>query len=79
MSDNTALGPGREFDVIRELVRRWGSAAHGIGDDAAVLDVPPGTRLVASTDATVEGVHFRTGWLTPTEIGFRAATAALRR
>lgn len=77
MSDNIALGPGREFDVIRDLVRRWGSAAHGIGDDAAVLDVPPGARLVASTDATVENVHFRRGWLSATEIGYRAATAAL--
>jgi thiamine-monophosphate kinase len=75
--DNTPLGPGREFDVIRDLVRRWGTAAHGIGDDAAVLDVPAGARLVASTDATVEDVHFRRGWMTPTEVGFRAATAAL--
>ena len=77
MSDTTALGPGREFDVIRDLVKRWGTAAHGIGDDAAVLDVPAGARLVVSTDATVENVHFRRGWLTPSEIGFRAATAAL--
>lgn len=77
MSDSIPLGPGREFDVIRDLVRRWGSAARGIGDDAAVLDVPAGTRLVASTDATVENVHFRREWLSPTEIGYRAATAAL--
>jgi len=77
MSDSISLGPGREFDVIRDLVRRWGSAAHGIGDDAAVLDVPVGTRLVASTDATVENVHFRREWLAPDEIGYRAATAAL--
>ena len=77
MSDTIPLGPGREFDVIRDLVRRWGTAARGIGDDAAILDVPLGTRLVASTDATVENVHFRRTWLTPEEIGYRAATAAL--
>lgn len=77
MTDSIALGPGREFDVIRDLVGRWGPAAQGIGDDAAVLDVPAGTRLVASTDASVENVHFRRSWLTPTEIGYRAATAAL--
>lgn len=77
MSDTISLGPGREFDVIRDLVRRWGSVARGIGDDAAVLDVPAGSRLVASTDATVENVHFRRAWLTPTEVGYRAATAAL--
>jgi len=77
VSDTIPLGPGREFDVIRDLVRRWGTAAQGIGDDAAVLDVPLGTRLVASTDATVENVHFRRAWLTPEEVGYRAATAAL--
>ena len=77
MSDSISLGPGREFDVIRDLVRRWGDSARGIGDDAAILDVPPGCRLLASTDATVENVHFRAGWLEPREIGFRAAAAAL--
>lgn len=77
MSDTLSLGPGREFDVIRDLVRRWGPAARGIGDDAAVLDVPAGTRLVASTDASVENVHFRRPWLEPPEIGYRAAAAAL--
>ena len=77
MSDSISLGPGREFDVIRDLVRRWGSAARGIGDDAAILDVPAGSRLVASTDATVENVHFRRAWLEPAEVGYRAATAAL--
>jgi thiamine-monophosphate kinase len=77
VSHTVALGPGREFDVIRDLVRRWGSAARGIGDDAAILDVPAGSRLVASTDATVENVHFRRAWITPSEIGYRAATAAL--
>jgi thiamine-monophosphate kinase len=77
VSNSTALGPGREFDVIRDLVRRWGDSARGIGDDAAILDVPAGSRLLASTDATVENVHFRGGWLEPGEIGYRAAAAAL--
>lgn len=72
-----ALGPGREFDVIREMRSRWGSIAAGIGDDAAVLDVPRGDVLVASNDTSIEGRHFRRGWLTPHEIGYRAVTAAL--
>jgi thiamine-monophosphate kinase len=71
------LGPGREFDAVRALLARWGDAARGVGDDAAVLDVPAGERLVASTDASVEDVHFRRGWLAPDEIGWRAATGAL--
>jgi len=77
VSDTIPLGHGREFDVIRDLVHRWGDTARGIGDDAAVLDVPTGSRLLASTDATVENVHFRDGWLEPREIGYRAAAAAL--
>ena len=73
----TPLGPGREFDAIREMQRRWGAAAQGLGDDCAVLDVPAGERLCVSTDSSVEDVHFRRGWLAPAEIGYRAAIAAL--
>jgi thiamine monophosphate kinase len=72
-----ALGPGREFASIARWVRQWGARAHGIGDDAAILDVPTGTRLVVSTDTTTEDVHFRRAWLAPIEIGWRAAMAAL--
>lgn len=77
MSRHVTMGPGREFDAVRALLERWGPAAVGIGDDGAVLDVPVGSRLVVSTDTTVEDVHFRQGWLTPHEIGWRAAMAAL--
>lgn len=71
------LGAGAEFDAIRGMLREWGPLATGIGDDAAVLEVSAGQRLVASTDATFEGVHFRREWLSSEEIGARAATAAL--
>ena len=74
---DTALGPGREFDVIRSLVERWGAAAIGIGDDAALVRVPRGETLLASVDANVEDIHFRRDWLAPEEIGYRAVTAAL--
>ncbi|MBX6332303.1 MAG: thiamine-phosphate kinase [Gemmatimonadaceae bacterium] len=77
MTANTPLGPGGEFDIIRALVARWGATAAGIGDDAAILDVPPGERLVVSVDSSVEEVHFRRAWLTPWEIGWRATAAAL--
>ncbi|HEX8848985.1 MAG TPA: thiamine-phosphate kinase [Gemmatimonadaceae bacterium] len=74
---DTPLGPGAEFDAIREMLRRWGPRARGIGDDAALIDVPPGEQLAVSTDSSVEDVHFRRGWLTPREIGYRATVAAL--
>ncbi|MBW2454157.1 MAG: thiamine-phosphate kinase [Deltaproteobacteria bacterium] len=48
----------------------------GIGDDAAVLDLG-GTRLAWSVDVAVEDVHFRRGWLTLRQLGFKSAMAAL--
>ncbi|HEY2377076.1 MAG TPA: thiamine-phosphate kinase [Gemmatimonadaceae bacterium] len=72
-----ALGGGAEFDAIRAMLGRWGKRATGIGDDAAVLHVPRGDSLVVSVDTTLEGRHFRTGWLSAREIGYRAVTAAL--
>ena len=72
-----ALGAGGEFDAIRTMLRVWGAQATGIGDDAALLPLSAGETLVASTDASFEHVHFRREWLTPREIGARAAAAAL--
>jgi thiamine-monophosphate kinase len=71
------LGAGAEFDAVRAMLRVWGAQATGIGDDAAVLPLHDGESLVASTDASFEHVHFERGWLTPREIGARAAAAAL--
>lgn len=71
-----ALGPGREFDRIRQLVQRLGPAAGDIGDDCAILPDGPG-RIVISVDLSVEGVHFRRDWLSFEEIGWRAAAGAM--
>ncbi|MGQ0765984.1 MAG: thiamine-phosphate kinase [Gemmatimonadota bacterium] len=71
------LGPGREFDIVRHLIGVWGRRAEGIGDDAAIIAVPPGEVVVVSTDSSVESVHFRRDWLSPREIGYRSATASL--
>ena len=54
-----------------------GAVRIGPGDDAAVVDVSPGTRLVVSSDASVEGIHFRRAWMTWEVVGYRAAAAAL--
>lgn len=45
----------------------------GPGDDAAVLQ----GGWVVSSDISVEDVHFRRAWLSDSEIGYRAAAAAL--
>jgi thiamine-monophosphate kinase len=72
-----ALGAGAEFDAIRAMIARWGPRARGLGDDAAVLQVPRGDSLVASVDSAIEGRHFRREWLSAREIGHRAVAAAL--
>ncbi|MBI4542519.1 MAG: thiamine-phosphate kinase [Gemmatimonadetes bacterium] len=73
---DAALGEGPEFDRIRRLAARWRERAHGLGDDCAFLEAG-GETLAVSVDLAVEGVHFRREWLTPAEIGYRAAAAAL--
>lgn len=72
------LGPGIEFDLIRRFLAR--SAPPGLavelgpGDDCAIIAAP---RIALSVDLSLEGVHFRRGWLAPEEIGYRAAMAGL--
>jgi thiamine-monophosphate kinase len=73
---HTPLGPGGEFDRIRAIAEALGPAARDLGDDCAFLEVGDRT-LALSVDASVEGVHFRPEWLTPAEVGWRAAAAAL--
>jgi thiamine-monophosphate kinase len=47
----------------------------GIGDDAAVLEPSP-EALVWTVDAAVAGVHFRTDFLSRSELGYRATMTA---
>jgi len=57
-----------EFDLIRQLHERINvvdggapfACVVGIGDDGAVLDIPPDRQVVVTTDTLVEGVHFLT-------------------
>jgi thiamine-monophosphate kinase len=48
-----------EFGLIaRHFAPLAGDGALGLGDDAALLDPPPGRTLVLAADAMVAGVHF---------------------
>jgi len=65
-----------EFERLRAIFARLGKDARDLGDDCALLRVGK-TTFAASVDASVEGVHFRTEWLSFEEIGWRAAAGAL--
>lgn len=68
-----------EFDLIDRIRARAAARADvrlGIGDDAALLQVPPGQLLASSTDTLNVGVHFppETG---AAEIGWKALAVNL--
>jgi thiamine-monophosphate kinase len=69
-----------EFDLIdryfKPLDEEIRGIALGIGDDAAVLDVPPGEQIVVTTDTQVESVHFPVA-AAPAAIACRSCAAAL--
>jgi len=64
---------------IRELAARTTGAGVrvGIGDDCAVLETHPGTRLLATTDLLIEDVHFRRRWAEPADLGWKALAVNL--
>jgi thiamine-monophosphate kinase len=71
-----ALGPGPEFDLIREIDRLLGPQGSGLGDDCAIIPASDAFFAI-STDVSVEQVHFRLDWIELAEVGWRATAAAL--
>jgi thiamine-monophosphate kinase len=73
------LGPGREFDLIREILTDAATpgphVAVAAGDDCALVRAGE-YYLALSLDLSIEGVHFQRDWGTPEEIGGRAVRAA---
>ncbi len=66
------------IDIIKNHVKNTGERVHiGIGDDAASLAPPTQKRLLFSSDAMVEGVHFDLNFATPEDVGHKAVAAAL--
>ncbi len=66
-----------EFELIDRFFKRPPQrAALGIGDDCALLDVPPGMRLAVSSDMLVEGRHFLST-VAPERLGHKALAVNL--
>ena len=63
--------------LLARLPRPSASVLVGPGDDAAVLALARNERLVVTTDAVVEGVHFSRAYSSPADIGHRALAVNL--
>jgi thiamine-monophosphate kinase len=77
-ADVTDVG---EFELVERIRARVGppglATPVGIGDDAAVVTAAGAKRLLVTTDAAVERIHFRFSYSTPKEIGAKAAVGAI--
>ena len=67
----------RILGATRAAREGTGELLLGPGDDAAVWQPPPGTALVLTQDALVEGVDFRRDWITPHQLGRRCVALSL--
>jgi thiamine-monophosphate kinase len=67
--------PLTELELIQKIRRAAARGRQkpgkGIGDDCAVLDIPPGHELLVTTDFTLEDIHFRRAWHPPDSVGHR--------
>jgi thiamine-monophosphate kinase len=62
---------------IRRQVKQGRGIVTGIGDDCAVLRVPPDHEAIVTTDFSLEGVHFRRDWHPAESIGHRCLARGL--
>lgn len=75
----TASRGAPEFDLIERIRRRAAvrdDVILGIGDDAAIVQVPPGRQLVIATDTINRGIHFPDN-TAPADIGWKALAVNL--
>ena len=75
----------KEFELIRQIQQETSvlytdgfdhGVRLGIGDDAAVLEVPAGQHLVAATDTLNAGVHFPVD-TSPSDVGYKCLAVNL--
>jgi thiamine-monophosphate kinase len=74
------ITPLAQEDEVIQLIRDTlgnGIEQFALRDDAAVLDVPAGSPLVASVDSVVGGVHVDLALCSPGDVGWKALMGAL--
>lgn len=74
----SALG---EFRLIEHLtgniILKNKSSVKGVGDDAAIIDIPAGKQLVVTTDMLVEGIHFDLMYVPLKHLGYKSVAVNL--
>ena len=77
----SALAFRSEDEFVKWVQRRTrdhaGGLQVGIGDDAAIVSLRPGCRLLLTTDLSIEGVHFDRALHPPESVGHRALARSL--
>ncbi|ABA87291.1 thiamin monophosphate kinase [Syntrophotalea carbinolica DSM 2380] len=66
-----------EFGFIKRIRAAAASGegvCHSIGDDCAVLELPPGQRLLTTKDLLIEGVHFQRAWTDSRSLGRKSVS-----
>jgi len=79
-ADLAALGEFGLIDAVSALLTQGPDVLVGPGDDAALVRVgggADGREVLVSTDAAVEGRHFRRDWSSAEDVGHRVAAANL--
>src|SRR5579871_184282 len=70
--------PERQFIArLRSRSARNRAVRLGIGDDCAILRLPPDDEALVTTDFSLEGIHFRTNWQSAECIGHRCLARGL--
>src|SRR5438105_12693254 len=63
--------------IRQRLGKRSRAVISGVGDDCAVLGVPPGHNALVTTDFSLENIHFRRQWHPPESVGHRCLARGL--
>lgn len=80
-SKRTELQELGEFGLIKHLTEnillKNKSSLKGVGDDAAIIDVPAHKKMVVTSDMLVEGIHFDLMYVPLQHLGYKSVVVNL--